>query len=122
MDRFRTDGGGILIDGLSTSAASTEMYSRGSASKELHPRAHLQLDLMAQATVSSSSVGSIHAHCSTSTHHAHCSILTCLPSVPSMCPLEQMTLTNYRATCSQGYMPIRTCSHYSPVLPRLRAH
>ncbi|KAF3557768.1 hypothetical protein F2Q69_00012659 [Brassica cretica] len=69
--------------------------------------ARLQIYLLAQATISSSSAGSLHAHLGTSTHHAHCSISTGLPSVPAMCPLEQMTLIHYRATCSQGYVSIR---------------
>ncbi|KAF3487259.1 hypothetical protein F2Q69_00052714 [Brassica cretica] len=73
--------------------------------------AHLQLYLLAQATISSSSAGSLHAHRSTSTHYAHCSISTGLPSVPAMSPLEQMTPTNYRAPCSQGYVSIRPCAH-----------
>ncbi|KAF3510616.1 hypothetical protein F2Q69_00006396 [Brassica cretica] len=84
------------------------------------PAARLQLYLPAKAMISSISAGSLHAHRSTSTHHAHCSISTCLPSVPAMCPLEQMTPTNYRDTWSQGYVPIRPCAHWSPVLPRLR--
>ncbi|KAF3587588.1 hypothetical protein F2Q69_00027967 [Brassica cretica] len=73
----------------------------------------------------------IYAHCSTSTTlllgsvhdlqlisrvpprslkhiDASCSLqhTTCLPSVPAMCPLEQMTPINYRATCPLGHMTI----------------
>ncbi|KAF2537181.1 hypothetical protein F2Q70_00012433 [Brassica cretica] len=54
-------------------------------------------------------------------HHAHCSTSTGMPSVPAMCPIEQITPTDYRAMCSQGYVPIRPCTHHSPVLPRLCA-
>ena len=58
---------------------------------------------------------------STSTLHAHCSISTGLQSVPTMCPLEKMTPTNHRDTCSQGYVSIRPCAHKRLVLPRPHA-
>ncbi|KAF3518888.1 hypothetical protein DY000_02060409 [Brassica cretica] len=83
------------------------------------PAARLKLYLLAQATISSSSAGSLHSHGSTSTYHAHSSISTGLLSVPAMCPLEQMTPTNYRATCPLGHVPTRApCSQgYVPIRP-----
>ncbi|KAF3546944.1 hypothetical protein DY000_02007568 [Brassica cretica] len=66
--------------------------------------AHLQFYLLAQATISSSSAGILHAHGSTSTS---------LQFVPAMGPLQQTTPINYRAMWSLGNVPP---SGYVPIL------
>ncbi|KAF2535980.1 hypothetical protein F2Q70_00003750 [Brassica cretica] len=69
----------------------------------------LQLYLLAQAMIICSLAGILHANYIMSTN---------LPSVLTMCPLEQMTPINYRATCSQGHVPTRLCAHLGHVLTR----
>ncbi|KAF3487040.1 hypothetical protein F2Q69_00052734 [Brassica cretica] len=62
--------------------------------------ARLQLHILAQATISSSPTGTLHAHQSISKLHAPCSISTTPPSVPAIRPLEQIVPITYGATCS----------------------